>query len=80
MQGTLDSSVLTEMGISQAVEAGKTLALAEDLELGPTVVVSPMTRARQTLDCVREQLLTAQRDFETVEIVRDIREIELFEW
>ena len=76
----MDSSVLTKKGISQAVEAGKILASAEDLELGPTVIVSPMNRAQQTLECVREELQHANRDFEAVEIVRDIREIELFEW
>lgn len=81
-QGTLDSSILTEQGISQALEAGKALASAVDLDLGPAVVVSPMGRAQQTLECVREELRKgeASKDFETVEIVPDIREIELFEW
>lgn len=81
-QGTLDSSILTEQGILQALEAGKTLASAVDLDLGPTVIVSPMGRARQTLECVREELRKSEtsKDFETVEVVPDIREIELFEW
>lgn len=74
--------MLTEQGILQALEAGKALASAVDLDLGPTVVVSPMGRAQQTLECVREELRKseASKDFETVEIVPDIREIELFEW
>lgn len=82
LQGTLDSSILTEEGISQALEAGKTLASYADLDLGPTVVVSPMGRAQQTLECVRQELRKSEisKDFETVEIVPDIREIELFEW
>ncbi|CAN0339780.1 unnamed protein product [Ectocarpus sp. 12 AP-2014] len=82
IQGTLDSSILTEEGISQALEAGKTLASYADLDLGPTVVVSPMGRAQQTLECVRQELRKSEisKDFETVEIVPDIREIELFEW
>lgn len=80
IQGTLDSSILTEQGILQALEAGKTLASTVDLDLGPTVIVSPMGRAQQTLACVREELCKGERDFETVEIVPNIREIELFEW
>lgn len=79
-QGTLDTSILTEEGILQALEAGRTLASTIDLDLGPTVVVSPMGRAQQTLACVREELEKTKRDFETVEVVNDIREIELFEW
>lgn len=79
-QGTLDSSILTEEGILQALETGKRLASAVDLDLGPTVIVSPMGRARQTLACVREEMKKEERDFKRVEIVPDIREIELFEW
>lgn len=62
------------------MEAGKTLATAVDLDLGPTVIVSPMGRAQQTLACLREELEKSEKDFDTVEIVKDIREIELFEW
>lgn len=64
----------------QALEAGRTLASTVDLDLGPTVIVSSMGRAQQTLACVREELVKTHRDFETVEIVPDIREIELLEW
>ncbi|CAM9614797.1 unnamed protein product [Discosporangium mesarthrocarpum] len=80
IQGTLDSSRLTEQGVSQALEAGKALASFPGLDLGSTVVVSPMRRAQQTLDCVREEMKRVGKDFSTVEVVTDIREIELFEW
>ena len=79
-QGTLDSSILTEQGILQALEAGKMLASTVDLDLGPTVIVSPMGRAQQTLACVREELCEGEKGIKTVEIVPNIREIELFEW
>ncbi|CAM9161791.1 unnamed protein product [Choristocarpus tenellus] len=80
IQGTLDSSRLTDQGTSQAVEAGKNLASLPDLDLGSTVVVSPMRRAQQTLACVRDELKLVGKDFSNVEIVPSIREIELFEW
>lgn len=80
VQGTLDSSVLTDNGIAQAQEAGKILASRSDLEFGPTVLVSPMGRAQQTLACLREELKKCSKDFKSMEVVPDIREIELFEW
>lgn len=81
-QGTLDTSVLTDVGIDQAVDVGKTLASRADLNLGPTVIVSPMGRAQQTLSCVRDEFRNGgnSKDFEKVEVVHDIREIELHEW
>lgn len=74
--------MLTEKGIEQAIAAGKTLASNLDLKLGPTAVVSSMGRAQQTLACVREEFRKSGegRDFERVEVVHNIREIELHEW
>lgn len=78
----MDTSVLTEKGIEQAVAAGKTLASTLDLNLGPTAIVSSMGRAQQTLGCVRDEFRKSDgsRDFERVQVLHNIREIELHEW
>lgn len=79
----MDTSVLTDKGIAQAIDTGNALAAsAAEMDLGTTVIVSPMNRAQQTLECVREQLRKGSnsRDFERVEVVPSIREIELHEW
>lgn len=78
----MDTSVLTKLGIEQAVDAGRTLASRADLNLGPTAIVSSMGRAQQTLACVRDEFRKSgnSKDFEKVEVVHNIREIELHEW
>ena len=59
IQGTLDTSVLTARGVRQAEELGCYIA-DEELARIAKVWVSPMTRARQTLDIVLK--ITGQED------------------
>eukprot|EP00640_Fibrocapsa_japonica_P003028 CAMPEP_0113939454 /NCGR_PEP_ID=MMETSP1339-20121228/5763_1 /TAXON_ID=94617 /ORGANISM="Fibrocapsa japonica" /LENGTH=262 /DNA_ID=CAMNT_0000942961 /DNA_START=47 /DNA_END=835 /DNA_ORIENTATION=+ /assembly_acc=CAM_ASM_000762 len=78
IQGTLDSSVLTEKGWDQARAAGRFLATQPAFD---KVFVSPMTRARQTAQAVTLEMEAAGNPLpQTQTIVPEIREIELHEW
>ena len=75
IQGTLDTSVLTARGVRQAEELGCYIA-DEELARISKVWVSPMRRARQTLDCIEAACGTLP-----AAVVRDdLREIELHTW
>ena len=75
IQGTLDTSVLTARGVRQAEELGCYIA-DEELARISKVWVSPMRRARQTLDCIEAACGTLPDA-----VVRDdLREIELHTW
>ena len=75
IQGTLDTSVLTARGVRQAEELGCYIA-EEELARISKVWVSPMTRARQTLECVEKACGTLPEAM----IRDDLREIELHTW
>mmetsp|Transcript_30512 Transcript_30512/g.40309 ORF Transcript_30512/g.40309 Transcript_30512/m.40309 type:complete len:296 (+) Transcript_30512:36-923(+) len=77
IQGTLDTSVLTDKGKEQAQAVGKYLANEEPFD---KIFVSPMTRAQQTLAIVVEELQAAGKPIPDIETIDEIREIELFEW
>ncbi|KAJ1461630.1 histidine phosphatase superfamily [Pelagophyceae sp. CCMP2097] len=79
VQGTLDTTVLTETGISQAAGLGYYVASAHAGDISQ-VWVSPMRRARQTLAAVRGVCDAAGCALPAARVHDDLREIELHHW
>ena len=76
-QGTLDQEpVLTEKGRRQAADLGKWLLSQADEQSIEAVFVSPLLRAKQTLDVIK----TVVPDLPEAVVLHDLREIELYEW
>ena len=76
IQGSSDTSRLTQLGSEQAREAGATIAQLTDLLPIDRVFVSPNTRAQQTLTELRRAL----PDLPDVTVVDELREIDLGSW
>jgi broad specificity phosphatase PhoE len=79
IQGSSDVSRLSDKGVEQARYAGA--ALAEQIEDGSLppirrVLCSPLTRAQQTLELLRESVPSLPEAID----VHDLREIDLHSW
>lgn len=79
IQGTLDTSTLTERGIAQAAGLGYYIASTEAKRI-KQVWVSPMRRAKQTLAAVNGVCDAARVRLPEVKVRDDLREIELHHW
>lgn len=76
-QGSLDEApVLTEKGVAQAQVLGSWVRQEVDMNPVDAVFVSPLRRARQTLDEVKK----VAGDLPEEMVLSDLREIDLYEW
>lgn len=77
IQGSSDASRLTEKGRSQAIAAGAMMATLEDLFPVDRVLLSPLMRAKQTLDLLESAVPGKLPPAITLQ---DLREIDLGRW
>jgi probable phosphoglycerate mutase len=79
-QGSADFSRLTELGREQATNAYQALV---DTRRVTSIYTSPLTRARQTLDQLRQadDLMATQKILPSTDLVlNDLREIDQYDW
>lgn len=79
IQGSSDVSRLTETGRLQAKAAGRALAALEDVTIG-RVFVSPLSRARETLECCAAAASNALPPSKEWIVLDSLREIDLHSW
>ena len=81
LQGSSDSSRLTEKGVAQAREAGAELMYLSDLQF-THVYVSPLARAQQTLSLLTEaaEAHPVPTALPPATVLPELREIDLYSW